>query len=111
MNSCAPASRAAATTSCMLAPGRVSAMLSRTLRLNSVLSCSTTPSWRRSEALSTMPMSWPSISTRPRSATNMRCISRVSVLLPDPERPTTPTTSPGAMRRLTLRSASAASGR
>src|ERR1041385_3891097 len=52
MNSCAPASCAAAMPRSMGIAGSVSAMLSRTDRLNRTLSCSTTPTWRRSQAVS-----------------------------------------------------------
>ena len=49
--------------------GSASAMLSRTVRLNSTFSCSTTPIWRRSQAMSTIARSTPSTSTRPLSGT------------------------------------------
>ena len=54
MNSCAPASLAAAMTRSIGIAGSASAMLSRTERLNSTFSCSTTPIWRRSQDGSTM---------------------------------------------------------
>lgn len=111
MNSCAPASLAASMMASSGAAGFVRAMLSRMERLNSVFSCSTTPICCRSEVVSTMAMSCPSISTRPRSGTYRRCTSLVSVLLPDPERPTMPITSPGAIASEIPRMTSGASGR
>ncbi|MNT30606.1 hypothetical protein D3C72_1664100 [compost metagenome] len=98
-------------TASMDSAGSLRAMLSRTERLNRIFSCSTTPIWRRSEAVSMTAISCPSISTLPRSGIYRRCASRVKVLLPEPERPTMPITSPGAMAIDTLRSTSAASGR
>jgi hypothetical protein len=87
------------------------AMFSRTLRLNSQFSCSTTPIWRRSWAASARPMSMPSIRTRPCSGVYSRCTSLVSVLLPEPERPTMPITCPGPMSKFTPLSTDCASGR
>jgi hypothetical protein len=69
MNSCAPASLAAAMTRSIGSAGSASAMLSRTERLNSMFSCSTTPIWRRSHDGSSTAASMPSTSTRPASGT------------------------------------------
>ena len=53
MNSCAPASFAAAMTRSIGIAGSASAILSRIERLNSMFSCRTTPICRRSHAVST----------------------------------------------------------
>ena len=55
--------------------------------------------WRRSECCVTCAMSCPSMAMRPPSRSAKRSSSLVSVVLPDPEGPTSPTCSPGSMRR------------
>ena len=86
------------------------AMFSRTLRLKSTFSCSTTPTWRRSCAASIRLMSVPSTRTRPCSGTYRRWMSLASVLFPLPLRPTMPIISPARTSRLTPCSTGGASG-
>ena len=88
-------------------------MLSATVLALSRLKCwKIMPTRRRSAyrpSLSSVVMSSPSISTRPAEGRSSRFSVRISVLLPAPERPMMPKTSPAPISRLT--SASAATSR
>ncbi|CFW32559.1 Uncharacterised protein [Bordetella pertussis] len=73
-------------------------MFSASERWNSTGSCCTMAIWLRSDACRTAAMSCPSMVMRPPSTSYRRWISLMNVVLPEPEWPTRPTRSPGAMR-------------
>ncbi len=97
MNSSAPASRAARITSSSVRPGRPAVMLSRTVPRNRKLSCKTTPKLRRRWIRLISRSSTPSILRKPLYSRLMPCSRRVTVLLPEPLRPTTPSMVPAGM--------------
>ncbi|MNJ58811.1 hypothetical protein D3C77_544640 [compost metagenome] len=73
-------------------------MFSASVRWNSTGSCCTMAIWLRSDACFTWAMSCPSMVMRPPFTSYRRWISLMNVVLPEPEWPTRPTRSPGAMR-------------
>src|SRR5450759_2176012 len=74
-------------------------MFSRIVPPNSVASCGTRPTWLRRLCTRTSRMSIPSIRIAPSVTSQSRGIRLHSVVLPDPEGPTSATISPGAMSR------------
>ncbi len=74
-------------------------MFSRIDRCSSDVSCVTTETAPRRLSCVTRATSWPSIRMRPPSSSWKRSSRLTSVVLPAPERPTSPTFSPARMRR------------
>src|SRR3974390_52694 len=74
-------------------------MLSRTVPPNSVASCGTRPIWPRRLASVTDRTSVPSIRSTPLPTSHRRGTRATSVVLPDPDGPTSASTSPASISR------------
>mmetsp|Transcript_47867 Transcript_47867/g.78843 ORF Transcript_47867/g.78843 Transcript_47867/m.78843 type:complete len:377 (-) Transcript_47867:1417-2547(-) len=101
MKSKALATLAAAITSSCVAFGLPNLMFSSTVMSKSTVSCSTTPTWPRSQRMSYCSIGTSSSKIWPFVGAYKRCSKHMTVLLPDPLCPTNATVSPALMVKLT----------